>query len=193
MALGVLNVLDAATVSQKFPQRRLAFHIGPAAQIVAVEHQKIESKCAGSLVVDPTMQRVEVRNPVRPDPDNLSVKNCGALDMGRSIDDQRIALRPIRPVHRVEPHPAIPDMYLQAIAVVLQLVRPARSSWGLFGDDWLAGMDESSRRFRWPAARTTQYHAANIGLANRKKKVALETPFGWPLFTELSTLTLPSV
>ena len=38
------------------------------------------------------MQRVEVRNPIQPDPDNLGVKNCGAFDMGRGIDNQRVAL-----------------------------------------------------------------------------------------------------
>ena len=91
MALSVFNVLDAATMSQKLPQRRLPFHIGPASQIVAVEHQKIESTSAGTFIVDPTMQRVEVRNPIRANPDNLSVKNCSAFDMCRGIDNQRIA------------------------------------------------------------------------------------------------------
>ena len=67
MALSVFNVLDAATVSQKLPQRRLAFHIGPASQIVAVDHEKIESTSAGTFIVDPTMQRVEVRNPIQGD------------------------------------------------------------------------------------------------------------------------------
>jgi hypothetical protein len=27
-----------------------------------------------------------------------------------------------------------------------ELVRPARSTWGLLGDDWLARMDECGRR-----------------------------------------------
>jgi len=37
---------------------------------------------------------------------------------------------------------------LQPIAVMLQLMRPARTAGRLLGDDWLAGMDESSRRVR---------------------------------------------
>jgi hypothetical protein len=114
-------------MSQKLPQRRLAFHIGPASQIVAVDHEKIESTSAGTFIVDPTMQRVEVRNPIRPNPDNLSVKNCGDFDMYRSIDNQRVALRTIRTIDCVEPHPSIPDMDLQP---VLELVRPTRSRLG---------------------------------------------------------------
>ena len=34
-----------------------------------------------------------------------------------------IAFRPVGPVHGVEPHPAIADMDLQPVAVMLQLVR----------------------------------------------------------------------
>ena len=146
MALSVFDVLDAATMSQKLPQRRLALHIGPASEIVAVDHEKIESTSAGTFIVDPTMQRVEVRNSIRANPDNLSVKNCIAFDMCRSIDNQRIAFRPVGSVHGVEPHPAIPDMDLQPVAVMLQLMRPARSRWGLLGDDWLARMNEGGRR-----------------------------------------------
>ena len=146
MTLSVFNVLDAATVPQKLPQRRLTFHIGPASQIVAVDHEKIESTSAGTFIVDPAMQRIEIRNPIGADPDNLSVKNCIAFDMCRSIDNQRIAFRPVGSVHGVEAHPAIPDMDLQPVAVMLQLVRPARSRWGLLGDNRLARMNESSRR-----------------------------------------------
>ena len=107
------------------------------------------------LVVDPTMQRVEVRNPVRPDPDNLSVKNCGALDMGRSIDDQRIALRPIRPVHRVEPHPAVAGVDLQPVAIVLEFVHPAGTGGWPLGYFRLARRNETSRHLPRPAARGT--------------------------------------
>jgi hypothetical protein len=35
---------------------------------------------------------------------------------------------------------------LKPIAIMLQFVRPARSSWRLLGDDWLTRMDESNRR-----------------------------------------------
>jgi hypothetical protein len=48
--------------------------------------------------------------------------------------------------------PTIAHMDLQPIAVVLQLVRPARSSWGPLGDDWLAWMNENGRRIHGPTA-----------------------------------------
>jgi hypothetical protein len=38
---------------------------------------------------------------------------------------------------------------------MLQFMRPARPSWGLLGDDWLARMNETGRRVYWPAARVT--------------------------------------
>ena len=55
------------------------------------------------------MQRVEVRNSIQPNPDNLSVKNRGAFDMCSRIDNQRVAFRPVGAVHGVELNPAIPD------------------------------------------------------------------------------------
>jgi len=92
------------------------------------------------------MQRVEIRNPIQPDPDNLSVKNCGAFDMCRGIDNQRVALRPIRPVDRLEPHASVPNVNLETVSIVLQFMCPARSTWELLGDDRLAWMNESGRR-----------------------------------------------
>jgi hypothetical protein len=44
-------------------------------------------------------------------------------------------------------------MDLQSIAVMLQLVRPARTSWGLLGDS--VGMDESKRQARLMADRVS--------------------------------------
>jgi hypothetical protein len=53
------------------------------------------------------------------------------------VNNQRVALRPIRSVHGVEPPPLVTDVNLQPIAVVLELVRPAwaarrprRDGWG---------------------------------------------------------------
>ena len=57
-----------------------------------------------------------------------------------------IAFRPVGPVHGVEPRPAIADMDLQPVAVELQLVRPARTTRRLFGDDWLARVNEGGGR-----------------------------------------------
>jgi hypothetical protein len=35
-------------------------------------------------------------------------------------------------------------MDLQPVAIVLQLMRPARPGWGLLGNDWLTRMDEKA-------------------------------------------------
>jgi hypothetical protein len=47
-------------------------------EILAGEHQEIERTSAGTFIVNPTVQGVEVRNSIQPDPDNLGVKNCGS-------------------------------------------------------------------------------------------------------------------
>ena len=39
---------------------------------------------------------------------------------------------------------AVADVDLEPVAVMLQLMRPARSCWGLLGDDWLTRMDETA-------------------------------------------------
>jgi hypothetical protein len=73
------------------------------------------------------------------------------LHCHRSCGRSQIALRPVGSVDRVEP--TITDVDLQPIAVMLLLVRrtwPAR--WG--HDDWLARMNENSRRV--PAAEKTK-------------------------------------
>ena len=70
-----------------------------------------------------------------------------------------------RAIDRVEAHSPVTNMDLEPIAVMLQFVRPARSTRWLLGDDWLARMDESSGRIQGPAARATQtkQHSADIG------------------------------
>jgi hypothetical protein len=74
------------------------------------------------------------------------------------------SMRPIIAVHRVETHAAVADMDQQPIAVMLELMRPSRTRRRFLGDSRLTGMDESGRRVQGPAARVTQYHAADIGL-----------------------------
>src|SRR5215471_11938357 len=71
-------------------------------------------------------------------------------------------------------------MDLQTIAVMLQLMRPTRTCWRFLGDSRLTGMDESSRRVRWPAARVTPQHAAHIAWMTPEKKAASEAIGGSP-------------
>jgi len=44
---------------------------------------------------------------IRPDPDDLGIKNCVAVDLGGSLDNAWIAFRPIGSSDRVKPHPTI--------------------------------------------------------------------------------------
>ena len=57
-------------------------------------------------------------------------------------NNQRVTLRPIRPI--VQPHPTVADMDLESVPVMLQFVHPARPSGRLLGDNRKARMDESS-------------------------------------------------
>ena len=77
---------------------------------------------------------------------NLGVNNQRLSETSCFLHDTRIALGPVISVHRVELYPAIADMDLQPIAVMLQLVRPPRTGWRFLRDSRLTGMDESSRR-----------------------------------------------
>jgi len=90
------------------------------------------------------MQSVEIGNAFGRQVNNLSVNNQWCTESRRFLHDTRITLRPIISVHRVELYPAIADMDLQPIAVMLQLVRPPRTGWRFLRDSRLTGMDESS-------------------------------------------------
>jgi hypothetical protein len=57
------------------------------------------------------------------------------MKAGCAFGNPRVTLRPIRTVDRLEPHPAVANMDLKSIAIVLQLVRPARAAGRLSHDD----------------------------------------------------------
>ena len=69
------------------------------------------------------MQRVEDGHSFGIQPDHLRVDNRGAVYTSRVPDDQRIAFRPVGAIDLVELNPAIADMDLKPVAVVLQLMR----------------------------------------------------------------------
>jgi len=98
------------------------------------------------------MKGIEIGHAIRPDSDDLGIKNCVAVDPGSSFDNARIAFRPIGSGDRVEPHPTITDMDLQPIAVMLQLMRPAGTARRLSCHRWTAWMDESGGRVDRPPA-----------------------------------------
>jgi hypothetical protein len=78
-------------------------------KVFTVERHQVKGERHCALIVHPAMQRVEIRRTVWADPDDLSIKDCGAIDPGNGLSDQRVTLRPVCPMDRVEPHPAISD------------------------------------------------------------------------------------
>ena len=104
MALSVFDVLDAATVPQKFSQCRFAFHIGSSPEILCIVHQKVESAGTRALIVNSTMQRIELRHAIPVEPNHFGVKNGRALNPCCVLNNQRVAFRPIRAIDRVELH-----------------------------------------------------------------------------------------
>jgi len=60
------------------------------------------------------MQGVELRHALAIETDHLGIEDGSALDARRFLDDARIAVGPIGPVHRIEAHPPVADMDLLA-------------------------------------------------------------------------------
>jgi hypothetical protein len=87
-------------------------------QVFTIERQQVESERDRTLVIYPTMQGVEIRHTIRTNPNDLGIDDCGPVDPRSTLDNQRIAFRPVGTVHRVEPNPTIANMDLQPIAVV---------------------------------------------------------------------------
>src|SRR5262249_32927956 len=107
---------------------------------------KVKSQSHGFLIGCATVQSVEIRNAIGRQVNNLGVDNQRRSEPSGFFHNARIAFGPIISIYCVEPHPSVAHMNLEAIAVMLQLVRPARSTRWLLGDDWLTRMNESSGR-----------------------------------------------
>ena len=107
------------------------------------------------MIPSATVQGIKVRNPFGIEADNLSVNNGRPLDASRRLNNERIALRPLRAALCKEPHPPVADMNLKTVAIMLEFMHPAFATRRLLGDGRAAGLDESGRRVYWPAARGT--------------------------------------
>ncbi len=98
------------------------------------------------------MQPVEVGAPFLVSADHLRVDDSGRLDPVRLLDDEGVPVGPVGPVDRVEPHPPCPGVYLQPVAVVLDLMHPAVAAGRPFRHGRSAGLDESPAARSYPAA-----------------------------------------
>jgi hypothetical protein len=78
------------------------------------------------MIKDPTMQVREIRHSVLSCTDHLGIKNGRAFDPDRFLNDARVTVGPVIAIDRIETHASIADVDLEPIAVVLELVRPAR-------------------------------------------------------------------
>src|SRR5262249_1769788 len=143
----MFDVLDAATVGfEQTAECCFAFYQWQMSEVLAAEHQQI--KCAGKsrMVVLTAVKFLESWNTLVVGAHNLRIHDRCHLESHRFLHNERITLRPVGTVHREETHAAVADMDPQAIAVMLQLVRPTRTAWRLLGDGWLARINESGRR-----------------------------------------------
>ena len=80
------------------------------------------------------VQDVEIGDAFLHETNNLGIHDRVDFDPRGFLHNARIAFRPVGSVHCEQSHPTIADMDLQPIAVMLQLMRPARPGWGLLGD-----------------------------------------------------------
>src|SRR6516225_6939670 len=142
----MFDVLNATTrTDQELAESGLAFDERPAPQIIPVPHQQIESAGYRLLISGAAMQGIKLRHALVIETDHLGIKDGSALDARRFLDDARIAIGPIGPVHRIEPHQPVADIDLQPITIMLQFMRPARAIRRLLGDNWTTWVDEGSR------------------------------------------------
>src|SRR3974390_376913 len=140
---------------RSLPRAVLRFDERSSPQIVAIPHQKVERAGDRLLIGSAAMQGIELRHAFVIETDHLGIENGNALDARRFLDDARVAVSPVGPVHRIETHPPIAEMDLQPIAVMLEFMRPAGALRGLLGDSWTTWMDEVSRDALRPPTRGT--------------------------------------
>ena len=76
------------------------------------------------MVIAPVVKHLKSRNALAIGANNLRIHNSSHVNSRGFLYDQRIALRPVRAIHCVKPHPSIANMDLQLIAVMLQLMCP---------------------------------------------------------------------
>src|SRR5690349_6320920 len=141
----MLNVLDAVPRLAKRPLERLL----PLDQWLAPNIVTREKKIGGQrhgFLIDLAMQSVEVRNAIGRQMNNLGVNNQRLTQERRFLHNARIAFGPVVSVHRIQTHATIADVYLQPVAVMLQLVQPTRTGGWPLGDHRLTRMNESSGR-----------------------------------------------
>ena len=84
------------------------------------------------MIVGAIVQKFKIRNSIFASTNDFRIDNRGAIQPTGLRNYDRVAGGPISTVHRVEAHATVANMDLQSIAVMLQLMRPARTTrWPL--------------------------------------------------------------
>jgi hypothetical protein len=91
-----------------------------------------------------TVQRVEYRNPIRSADHGFPIdgERLGA-ELGRGAGDRRVPAAPVVSAPGEQPHCVAGALYLQAIAVMLDLMHPAGAGGRLGSNGGNAGLDEA--------------------------------------------------
>jgi hypothetical protein len=79
------------------------------------------------MIGGPTVQHVEIGYALLNETNDLGIHDHAAFDASSFLYDARVALRPVGTIHCEQAHTPIADVDLQSIAIMLQLMRPART------------------------------------------------------------------
>ena len=117
------------------------------ADVLAVADQTVEGIELDFVVVLAAVQAVEVRNAVYAEQDGLPVDHERGVPVAqRGLGDQRIAVAPVVAVAGEQAHALALALDDQAVAVVLDFVKPVRPGRNLGSARRDAGLERSSPR-----------------------------------------------
>ena len=130
--------------------------------------QEVERQRDRLVIGDAVVQAVEVGHAIGMEMHDLGVDDERGAQARGLGDYAGVSPRPVVAVHRVQADPPVADVYLEAVAVVLQLVPPASPRRGMVGDHGLARVNEGGGRAVRPAARATRHHACTYRCAENQ-------------------------
>ncbi len=104
------------------------------------------------------MQPIEIGAAMLVGADDLGVDYDRHLDAPRLLDNDRVPVRPIGSVDRVEPHPSAPGVDLQPVSVVLDLMHPAFAAGRLLEHVLRSGGSRFGETYGYSQLASGSYH-----------------------------------
>ena len=145
----------ACSPGQDRRERGLAHFQRLAAQVVAVQLDQVEGVEEDARVMAPLAYAIEARHAVVAAGDRLTIDDAGARwQHCHGLAYEGEAGGPVVPVPGEQADTRGVPPGEEAVAIVLDLVQPARPARGLLGAGWEAGFDEEAG---------TEKHASVIG------------------------------